>query len=139
MITVEKARQLRAIIERGVIGLNLTPAEALAAVELYPAWEPEGKAYAVADRVQHSGKLYDCYQAHISQSDWAPGGETVSLWGEVTVDPVTGYDDWKQPTGAQDAYSKGDRVVYKGSVYESVIDGNSWSPEAYPAGWTPVS
>lgn len=139
MITVEKARQLRAIIERGVIGLNLTPAEALAAVELYPAWESEGKAYTVGNRVQRDGKLYECYQAHSSQSNWAPGGGAASLWGEVTVDPVTGYDEWQQPTGAQDAYSKSDRVAYNGSVYESVIDGNTWSPEAYPAGWTLVS
>ena len=138
MITIEKARQLRAIIERGVIGLDLTPAEALAAVELYPAWEPEGKAYTVGDRVQHNGKLFDCFQAHSSQSDWAPGG-AASLWGEVTVDPVTGYDDWKQPTGAHDAYNTGDRVVYNGSVYESLINGNAYSPEAYPAGWTLVS
>lgn len=139
MITVEKARQLRAIIERGVIELALTPEEALEAIELYPAWEPSSKAYAIGDRVQHGGKLYECYQAHSSQSDWAPGGGAVSLWGEVAVDPVTGYDDWKQPTGAHDAYNKGDRVVYNGSVYESTIDGNSWSPEAYPAGWTLVS
>lgn len=139
MITIEKARQLRAIIERGVIGLDLTPAEALAAVELYPAWEPEGKAYTVGDRVQRDGKLYDCTGTHNSQNDWAPGGGAASLWDEVTVDPATGYDEWQQPTGAQDAYNKGDRVVYKGSVYESTIDGNSWSPEAYPAGWTLVS
>ena len=45
---------------------------------------------------------------------------------------------WVQPTGAHDAYQKGDKVHYPGEsdpVYESLIDGNVWSPDAYPAGW----
>ena len=25
--------------------------------------------------------------------------------------------------------------VYKRQVYESLIDGNVWAPDAYPAGW----
>lgn len=43
--------------------------------------------------------------------------------------------EWKQPTGAHDAYMKGDKVIYKGDVYESLIDNNVWSPEVYPSGW----
>ena len=34
-----------------------------------------------------------------------------------------------------DAYAKGDRVSFEGSDYESLIDGNVWSPTGYPAGW----
>lgn len=137
MITIEKARQLRAIIERGVIGLDLSPEDALAAVELYPAWKT-GKYFTVGERIQHEGKLYDCIQSHTAQGDWAPGGGAVSLWNEITIDPATGYEEWKQPTGAHDAYDIGDRVVYDGLVYESLITGNVWSPTAYPAGWTLV-
>jgi hypothetical protein len=33
--------------------------------------------------------------------------------------------------------SGGEVIGY--SEYESTIDGNSWSPEVYPAGWTLVS
>ena len=43
---------------------------------------------------------------------------------------------WVQPTGAHDAYSAGDQVAYNGKHYVSNIDGNVWSPDAYPAGWT---
>ena len=46
--------------------------------------------------------------------------------------------DWVQPTGAHDAYQKGDKVRYNGVIYESLIDGNVWSPEAYPQGWRVV-
>lgn len=133
MITVEKAKKLRAIIERAVAALELDNEAALECVELFPAWE-NGKAYTVETRVQYGGKLYRCVQAHTSQSDWTPP-VAVSLWSGVTVDPATGYDEWKQPTGAHDVYKKGDRVLFNGSVYESLIDGNAYSPTAYPAGW----
>ena len=121
MITVEKAKKLRAIIERAVAALELDNEAALECVELFPAWE-NGKAYTVETRVQYGGKLYRCVQAHTSQSDWTPP-VAASLWSGVTVDPATGYDEWKQPTGAHDAYKKGDRVLFNGSVYESLIDG----------------
>lgn len=32
----------------------------------------------------------------------------------------------------------GPKVVYKGSVYRSTMDGNTWSPEEYPAAWERV-
>lgn len=56
---------------------------------------------------------------------------------EPTPEPEPSEDvpDWVQPTGAHDAYQKGDKVRYNGNVYESLIDGNVWSPDAYPAGW----
>lgn len=46
--------------------------------------------------------------------------------------------EFVQPTGAHDAYNLGDRVRYNGRVYESAIDGNVWSPDVYPAGWTEI-
>lgn len=62
---------------------------------------------------------------------WEPG---LSGWREVVEEG--GAPEWVQPTGATDAYSKGDRVSYNGKVYESVIDGNVWSVDEYPAGWS---
>ena len=47
--------------------------------------------------------------------------------------------DWVQPTGASDAYMTGDKVRYKDKVYESLIDGNVWAPDVYPAGWKEVA
>ena len=47
----------------------------------------------------------------------------------------TDYPDFVQPTGAHDAYNTGDIVNYNGTLYKSLIDGNVWSPEAYPQGW----
>lgn len=134
MITREKARKLRAVIERSVTALDLEPGEALEVLELFPAWEPD-KDYSAGARVQHGGRLYECETAHTSATEWSPP-TAASLWSPVKVDEETGLDEWTRPTGAHNAYNKGDRVVYKGSVYESLIDNNTWSPEELPTGWT---
>lgn len=43
-----------------------------------------------------------------------------------------------QPTGAHDAYNKGDKVVFEGKTYVSAIDGNVWSPLVYPNAWNSI-
>ena len=133
MITREKARQLRAVIEDAVEAYALDNASVQEGVGLFPAWE-SGKEYAIGARVQYGGKLYECVNAHTASNEWSPPA-AASLWDEVKVDPATGLDEWQQPSGAHDAYNTGDRVIYNGSVYESIINGNVWSPDAYPAGW----
>ena len=66
----------------------------------------------------------------------------VDYMPEPTPEPEPeDYPVWVQPTGAHDAYQIGDRVHYPGekdTVYESLINGNVWSPDAYPAGWKQV-
>ena len=127
-----KLLALRARIEKaaGFLGDE----DALEAIELFPAWTV-GVSYAAEERVRTGGKLYRCVQAHTSQADWTPD-RTPALWTEVARPgeiPV-----WRQPTGAQDAYNRGDRVWYPEkdtAVYESTRDGNVWPPDAYPEGW----
>lgn len=62
---------------------------------------------------------------------------TAALYDAFGLDEG-GYPVWSQPTGAHDAYNTGDIVNYNGTLYKSLIDGNVWSPEAYPAGWEAV-
>lgn len=127
--------KLRELIEKA--SASLDDSDALDAPALFPAWA-SGKAYALTDRVRYGEKLYKCVQAHTSQSDWTPDA-TPALWTEVAKPgeiPV-----WRQPTGAQDAYMTGDKVWYPDrdtTVYESLIDNNTWSPEAYPQGWQAI-
>lgn len=135
-MTREHAYKLRDMLHKA--SASLSDEDALEAVELFAAWAV-GTAYAAEQRVRYGGKLYRCVQGHTSQEGWEPD-KTPALWTEVALPgeiPV-----WKQPTGAQDAYNKGDRVHYPdkdGPVYVSLIDNNVWSPEAYPAGWEVVS
>lgn len=129
-MTREKAYALRALIEKAAVSLG--EEDALSGVELFPAWKPD-TAYAADERIRYDGKLYRVVQAHTSQTDWTPD-LTPALWTEVARPgeiPV-----WKQPTGAQDAYNKGDRVRYPdadGNVWVSTVDSNVWEPGVY--GW----
>jgi len=59
---------------------------------------------------------------------------TASLYDAIGLDE-NGYPVWSQPTGAHDAYNTGDIVDYNGTLYRCVIDGNAYSPDAYPDGW----
>lgn len=54
---------------------------------------------------------------------------------ELVGDIPPQVEAWVQPQGAHDSYQIGDKVLFNGSVYESLINGNSWSPAVYPAGW----
>lgn len=47
----------------------------------------------------------------------------------IAVDlDAAGYPVWSQPTGAHDAYNKGDIVDYNGTLWISEVDGNVWKP-----------
>lgn len=127
-MTRAKAKQLRQLIEQ--LAVTLDDETALTGVELFPMWAI-GRAYAAGDRVQHGGTLYKCIQAHTSQADWTPD-ITPALFVVVSLDE---WPEFVQPTGAHDAYNKGDKVTFEGKHYISLIDGNAYSPTAYPAGW----
>jgi hypothetical protein len=79
--------------------------------------------------------VYECIQAHTSLEGWEPD-KTPALWKIVEETPSV--QEWKQPTGAHDAYNIGDRVLFNGKTYESVINANVWSPAVYPAGWKEI-
>ena len=128
MTYTERARALRPYIEKASI--SLTDEDALQAVELFPQWVT-GRAYAVDERLQYNGVLYRVVQAHTSQADWTPD-KTPALFVVVSLDE---WPEFVQPTGAHDAYNKGDKVTFEGKHYISLIDGNVYSPTAYPAGW----
>lgn len=98
-----------------------------------PWTQPQGAhdAYPEGWTVTHNGKAW----VSLSPANvWKPG---TSGWREVTEDGAPA--EWVQPTGAHDAYKKGDWMTFQGAVYESIIDGNVWSPSAYPAGWNKVN
>lgn len=131
MITREQAYRLRALIEKA--SASLTDTDALNAPELFPKWTL--KEYAVGDRVRYEDTLYKCLQAHTAQSDWTPD-VAVSLWVRVD-DPSIEYPEWKQPTGAQDAYSKNSKCSHNGKRWISSIDSNVYEPGVY--GWSEVN
>ena len=104
--------------------------------EMFPAWDGNGKQYKTGDRVQYSDVLYKVLQDHTSQSTWTPT-DAPSLFAKVLTSTDGTPQEWQQPDSIN-AYKIGDRVIYNGKIYESLIDNNVWSPTDYPAGWKEI-
>lgn len=134
------AEQLRRALQ--MFTGTLTDEQALEIASVYPAWAAQ-TAYKTGDIISHGTnpvgdpQLYKVVQDHVSQADWTPDA-TPALYDPFGLDE-SGYPLWAQPSGAHDAYNAGDVVNYNGTLYESVINGNVWAPDVYPAGWQEVS
>ena len=142
---MSKEKQLQALeqLRRAVqfFTESLTDEQALEVSTVYPKYEI-GKSYKIGDRfiegVNGVGdpQLYTVVSDHISQADWLPSNSP-SLYKAVGV--VNGYDEWSQPTGAHDAYDKGDIVYYNEKLYISNVDGNAHAPGVVDGQWSEYS
>lgn len=136
MNRLQIAEQFRRALQ--MFAANLTDEQAMEVSTIYDPWVV-GKSYAVGEFFTYGEnsvgdpQLYKVVQAHTSQADWTPD-VSASLYDAIGLD-AAGYPIWSQPTGAHDAYNTGDIVDYNGTLYQSLIDGNTYSPDAYPAGW----
>lgn len=119
-----------------------------------PYVTPQGTRgmYQTGDVCTEGGKLY---RSTMENNVWEPsaypqGWKTIDISGGVISQPEEPeeptpepeepkYPDFIQPTGAHDAYHIGDRVIYNGKLYECILDGNAYSPDAYPQGWKEIT
>ena len=135
----QSSEQIRKALQ--MFAQTLTDEQAMEISAVYPAYEV-GRAYTTDEMLTYGindvgdPQLYRVVQAHTSQSDWKPDA-TPALYTPIGLSEE-GYPTWSRPTGAHDAYNTGDIVDYNGTLYKSLIDGNVWSPEEYPAGWEEV-
>ena len=139
MNKLQRAEQFRRALQ--MFAASLDDEKALEVATIYDAWA-EGKAYSVGEFVTYGTnnvgdpQLYKVVQAHTSQEGYTPD-VCPALFTAIGLD-AEGYPVWSQPTGAHDAYNMGDIVDYNGKLYKSLIDGNTYAPDAYPAGWEEV-
>ncbi|WFF71995.1 carbohydrate-binding protein [Proteiniclasticum sp. QWL-01] len=121
---------------KSLIDFANAPAETLSQLKyLIRTYDPTA-FYRKNDLVEAEGVLYVVLQSHSAQKDWIPA-QTPALYAPKLTSLDGTPKEWVQP-GSTNPYMKGDRVLYKGKVYESTIDNNVWSPEGYPAGWKVV-
>lgn len=127
MTIIEKARELRALIEKAMTATtSLNEEEAIAATCMYPHWSGDGVAYAKGQRVQYDGVLYTVLQNHTSQAGWKPTAAP-SLFAKVLIPDPSVVPEWEQPDSTN-PYMKGDKVKHNGKVWVSLVDNNVWEP-----------
>ena len=97
---------------------------------LYPVWK-ENTMYAAGDRVLYNDILYKVLQEHTAQEAWTPE-VAHSLFAKVLIPDENEIPVWEQPDSTN-PYMTGDKVMYEGKVWVSIVDNNMWAPGAY--GW----
>ena len=120
----------RALAQTDVI----TPADAPDNALMFPLWaDCIGQRADPGSYWRHVDKLYrvNAGQGHTIQADWPPD-QAASLFS-LAANPAEEWPDWIQPTGAHNAYKKGDKVTYGGKRWISTADANTWAPGVY--GW----
>lgn len=139
MNRMQIAEQFRKALQ--MFAASLDDERAMEVATIYDPWKVgevyiEGEFVTYGENSVGDPQLYKCVQAHTAQADWTPD-KTASLFVAIGLD-AEGYPVWSKPTGAHDAYNTGDIVDYNGTLYQSLIDGNIYSPDEYPAGWKVV-
>ncbi len=109
---------------------NISEKDLSELVYIYPKWQA-GIAVLAGDLYRHNDTLFEAIQSHTSQADWAPD-TAPALWKSKAPSAV--IPNWVQPTGAHDAYQKGDIVSHNGKLWVNDIDANTYEPGVY--GWS---
>lgn len=127
-------RQAMAFI-RSLVNLRTaaTDEQANNAPAVYPTWNID-VAYKTGDRILYEDVLYKVLQDHNSQESWIPV-DSPSLFAQVLIPDEDVIPEWIQPDSTN-AYMIGDRVIYNGKTWVSIIDNNVWAPDAY--GWDEI-
>lgn len=140
MNKLQMAEQLRRALQ--MFAQSLSDEDAMEVATVFPKYEvgkayKQGEMFTFGENEVGDAQLYRVAQAHTSATEWLPN-ENPALYTPIGLN-AEGHPVWSRPTGAQDAYNIGDIVDYNGTLYKSLIDGNTYSPEEYPAGWEIVT
>ena len=133
-ITLERARQLRAMIEAAAG--NLTDADASTAAELFPRLKEDGSLVSAGTRINWHGKVkraaVDLWDRTENNPDNAP-----TLWEDI------GYRDGiriiPETITAGTAFAKDELGWWGDTLYKSLLDANVWTPEQNASGWEKVT
>lgn len=110
-------------------------------VDYIPEYVEDGHQYKKGDPFVYNHRYFRASQDILTSPIWHPGDEgTESLFYEIRIAP-DGILIWDKPSGAHNSMNKGDLRHYPDAdspIYQSLIDGNVFSPEEYPAGWKQV-
>lgn len=134
MITVERARELRAMIEKAA-GAGLDDKDGSTAVELYPVLTGNGALVAAGTRVNWKGKLkraaVDLWDTPENTPEAAP-----ALWEDVLY--KNGVRVIPETITVGLAFTKDELGYWGDDLYKSLVDANTYTPEQYAPNWERV-
>ena len=130
MTIIERARMLRPIIEHAA--QSLVDKDASEGAELFPALKYDGSLVKAGTKINWHGAVkkaaVDLWDTPENSPDSAP-----ALWQDIAY--REGVRIIPQTITAAEAFTRGERGWWADVVYESLIDANVHTPEAYPTGW----
>lgn len=133
-ITLERARQLRAMIEAAAG--NLTDADASTAAELFPRLKQDGSLVSAGTRINWGGKVkraaVDLWDRTENNPDNAP-----TLWEDLAY--RDGIRIIPETITAGTAFAKDELGWWGDTLYKSLLDANVWTPEQNASGWEKVT
>lgn len=92
--------------------------------------KPDDSYAPLADRVKAIEEWETTIEERLSKLE--TGSQTDPGALEESADE---WPEYKQPTGAHDAYHVGDKITYNGKHYTCIYAGCVWDPDTYPQGW----
>lgn len=133
MISVERAKQLRALIEQAVT--SLSDADASKGVELFPGLKGGGSLVSNGTRIMFDGKLYRAAVDLWDTEDNNPANAP-TLWEELLY--REGYRIIPETITVGLAFSAGEIGWWGDTLYRSKVDNNVYTPDQYAANWEVV-
>ena len=103
--------------------------------ELWPDWQPDTD-YKQNDPIQYDEKYWRVSR-DLTSSKIYPPGTSESLYYEIQLAP-DGIIIYRTCHGKYDSVRLGEKRHYPdadGPIYESLVDYNAYSPDAYPKNW----
>lgn len=130
VVDKQEAKNLRGFIETAAEGLD--DATASQAPTLFPSLKEDGSLVSVGTRINWKGVVMrtavDLWDTAENNPDNAP-----SLWEDLAY--IDGIRIIPDVITVGLAFSKGEKGWWYGELYESQVDNNVYTPEAYPANW----
>lgn len=129
-----EAIRLRALIEQAAE--SLPDKEASEGAMLFPKLKHDGSLIKTGTRINWNGVVKraaaDLWDTVDNNPDNAP-----TLWSDIEY--KGGYRVAPDAFTSTNAASKGEKLWFGDVLYESLMDGNVYTPEQYPAGWNAVT
>lgn len=133
MISVERAKQLRALIEQAVT--SLSDADASKGVELFPGLKGDGSLVSNGTRITFDGKLYRAAVDLWDTEDNNPANAP-TLWEELLY--RDGYRIIPETITVGLAFSAGEIGWWGDTLYRSKVNNNVYTPDQYADNWEVV-